>query len=75
MLARLTGVRATELVKALEKSGFEVIRQKGSHMTLNNFGSDKTTLVAMHPGDFPRSLLKKIIKDAGLTEEQFRHFL
>jgi predicted RNA binding protein YcfA (HicA-like mRNA interferase family) len=75
MLARLPAVRATELVRALEKVGFEVMRQKGSHITLHNFGSDKTTLVPMHPGDLPRWLLKKIIKDAGLTEEQFRHFL
>lgn len=75
MLARLPGVRATELVRALEKAGFEVIRQKGSHITLHSFRNERTTLVPMHPGDFPRWLLKKIIKDAGLTEEQFRHFL
>jgi hypothetical protein len=29
----------------------------------------------MHPGEFPRWLLKKIIKDAGLSEDEFRHFL
>ena len=75
MLSRLPGVRATELVKALEKAGFEVIRQKGSHITLHSFRTERTTLVPMHPGDFPRWLLKKVIKDAGLTEEQFRQFL
>ncbi|HXN89473.1 MAG TPA: type II toxin-antitoxin system HicA family toxin [Methylocella sp.] len=31
----------------LEKVGFDVIRQKGSHMTLHNPETDKTTLVAM----------------------------
>jgi hypothetical protein len=29
----------------------------------------------MHPGDIARSLLKKIIKDVGLTEEEFRRLL
>jgi Phosphotransferase enzyme family/HicA toxin of bacterial toxin-antitoxin, len=38
---------ARELVRALEKVGFDVIRQKGSHMTLHNPETDKTTLVAM----------------------------
>lgn len=75
MFARLPGASARELVRALEKAGFDVIRQKGSHITLHNLETDKTTLVAMHPGELPRWLLKKIIKDAGLTEDEFRHFL
>jgi hypothetical protein len=29
----------------------------------------------MHPGDIARSLLKKIIKDVDLTEEEFRKLL
>jgi hypothetical protein len=29
----------------------------------------------MHPGDVKRPLLKKIIQDAGLTEEEFRDLL
>ena len=29
----------------------------------------------MHPGDIKRPLLKKIIQDAGLTEDEFRGLL
>jgi hypothetical protein len=29
----------------------------------------------MHPGDIERPLLKKIIADAGLTEDEFRELL
>jgi hypothetical protein len=29
----------------------------------------------MHPGDIKRPLLKKIIRDAGLTEDEFRTLL
>ena len=29
----------------------------------------------MHPGDMPRWLLKKIIRDADLTEDEFRKAL
>jgi predicted RNA binding protein YcfA (HicA-like mRNA interferase family) len=35
------------LVRALEKVGFDVIRQQGGRMTLHNPETDKTTLVAM----------------------------
>jgi predicted RNA binding protein YcfA (HicA-like mRNA interferase family) len=34
-------------VRALEKVGFDAIRQKSSHMTLHNPETDKTTLVTM----------------------------
>jgi predicted RNA binding protein YcfA (HicA-like mRNA interferase family) len=75
MLARLPQVRAKDIVTALEKSGFNLIRQKGSHITLHNPDNNRTTVVPMHPGEFPRPLLKKIIKDTGLSEDQFRSLL
>jgi predicted RNA binding protein YcfA (HicA-like mRNA interferase family) len=59
MLARLPGVRAKDLIRALEKAGFETMRQKGSHITLHSYDADKTVVVPMHSGEFPRWLLKK----------------
>jgi len=75
MIARLPGVQAKDIVRALEHAGFERERQKGSHVTLRNPTTTRTTVVPMHSGEFPRWLLKKIIKDAGLTEDQFRRYL
>jgi len=75
MLARLPGVQAKDIVRALERAGFDFERQKGSHITLRNPVTLRTTVVPMHGGEFPRWLLKGIIKEAGLTEDQFRHFL
>jgi len=75
MLARLPGVQAKDIVRVLERAGFEFERQKGSHVTLRNPVTTRTTVVPMHSGEFPRWLLKQIIKEAGLTEDQFRHFL
>jgi len=54
MLARLPGVRAKHLLAALQKARFDVIRQNGSHITLHNPLTDKTVVVPMHPGEFPR---------------------
>jgi len=75
-IARLPGASARELVRALEKAGFDVMRQKGGHVTLHYPETDKTILVAMHPAEVPRWLFKKgHQEDAGLIEDQFRHFL
>jgi predicted RNA binding protein YcfA (HicA-like mRNA interferase family) len=75
MLARLPGARPKEIIRALEKAGFETQGQKGGHISLRNPLTRHTTVVPMHSGEFPRWLLKKIIKDAGLSEEEFRKLL
>ena len=74
-MGRLPNVTAREIIKALEHGGFEFQRQKGSHVTLRHPETRRTTVVAVHPGEFPRWLFKNIIKDAGLTEDEFRKLL
>lgn len=76
MLARLPGVRAKQIIKALEKAGFIVERQNStSHVLMRNPISKRTTVIPIHSKELPRWLLKKIIKDAGLDERQFRELL
>ncbi len=75
MLARLPGLRAKEIIAALENAGFEIERQKGSHITLRNPETKCTTVVPMHSAELPRWLMKKIIKDARLSEDEFRSLL
>ena len=75
MFARLPGVRPQELIRALEKAGFEFIRQTGSHRTFENAITERIVTVPVHPRELPRWLLKRIIKDAGMTEEEFRGLL
>ena len=75
MSGRLPGVRAKELIKALEKAGFEFQRQSGGHVSLRHPDTRRTTVVPVHSRELPRWLLKKIIKDAGLSEQEFRGLL
>ena len=75
MLARLPGARAKEVIRALERAGFLFERQQGSHATYRHPQSKYTTVVPVHSKELPRWLLKKIIKEAGLTEDQFREML
>jgi predicted RNA binding protein YcfA (HicA-like mRNA interferase family) len=76
MLARLPGARAKEVIHALQRAGFVAEPQKAtSHLVLRHPLTRRTTSVPIHSAELPRWLLKKIIKDAGLSEDQFRLFL
>ena len=75
MLARLGGARAKEIVKALERAGFLFDHQQGSHAFYRHPKTRCITVVPMHSKELPRWLLKKIIKEAGLTEDEFRKLL
>jgi predicted RNA binding protein YcfA (HicA-like mRNA interferase family) len=76
MLARLPGARAKEVIRALERAGFVAEPQNAtSHLVLRHPLTRRTTSVPIHSKELPRWLLKKIIKDAGLAEDQFRHYL
>ena len=68
---RLTPLSANKIIKILEKIGFQKVRQKGSHVFLKH-PDGRTTVVPIHKGEeIGRGLLRKIIKDAKLTREDF----
>jgi predicted RNA binding protein YcfA (HicA-like mRNA interferase family) len=68
-------VRPRELINALKRNGFVETEQIGSHRILIDEKRDLQTSVPMHPGDVGRGLLKKILKQAELTEDEFRKLL
>ncbi|MFH1511633.1 MAG: type II toxin-antitoxin system HicA family toxin [Candidatus Woesearchaeota archaeon] len=71
-MAKLPLISANRLIKVLQKLGFEVIRQEGSHVFLQH-PDGRTTVVPNHPGEeLDRGLLNKILKkDCSVTREQF----
>jgi len=74
-LTRLPTVRPSEVVAALKRAGFEEKRQKGSHVILYHPRQNRTTIVALHGRHLPTPTLKEILKQAGLTEDDFRELL
>jgi len=63
-----------ELLAALKKAGFEVVRGKGSHHFLRN--ADRTTVVPVHSGEaLGPGLLSKILRDCEMTREELRELL
>ena len=75
MSSRLPAVSAKQVVAALKRAGFRQLHQKGSHLTLWHATKKLLTGVPMHPGDLGRGLVKQIIKQSGLTEDEFRALL
>ncbi len=63
--------KAKEILRRLERAGFVVRRQSGSHIVLRH-ADGRQTYVAMHTGDVPKGTFRAILKQAGLDEEQFR---
>jgi predicted RNA binding protein YcfA (HicA-like mRNA interferase family) len=71
-MSRMPQVTARDLVRFLEKQGFERDRQAGSHLTLWNEQRQLTVTVPVHTGcDLGRGLAVRILKDAGFTVDDF----
>lgn len=63
--------KAREILSRLMKAGFEEKRSRGSHIVLRH-PDGRQTYVSLHPGDVPMGTFQKILKQAGLSEEDFR---
>ncbi len=71
-MGRLSGFRYREIIKQLKRAGFEFDRQAaGSHEIWFNSKTDRYTTVPNHPGDMPEGTLRAILKQAGITTDEF----
>jgi predicted RNA binding protein YcfA (HicA-like mRNA interferase family) len=74
-MSKLPSLTGRQVVKALQKAGFTVIRQKGSHAFLRH-PDGRSTVVPLHAGEtVGPGLLRKIIHDVEMTREEFRNLL
>ena len=61
-----------EVIRRLKAVGFAFDRQaKGSHEIWYNPQTHRYTTVPHHPGNLPRGTLRAIIREAGLTVDEF----
>ena len=68
-------LKGREVIRALEGAGFQVVRQKGSHVRMRH-PDGRVVTVPVHAGqDIGRGLLRKILRDAELTREAFLELL
>lgn len=64
-------VKPQQAIKFLEKLGFKKGKGRGSHVRLTH-PDGRWTQVAVHPGPIPEGTLRKIIKQAEITEDQLK---
>ncbi len=67
-MSKLPRLSGKEVIKALARIGFRVTRQK-KHVVLRH-GDGRRVTVPLHP-ELDRGTLLAIIKQAGLTREEF----
>jgi predicted RNA binding protein YcfA (HicA-like mRNA interferase family) len=74
-VARLPVVSGQDVVRALTKAGFEVHHQKGSHIMLKQTSAPFARLSVPNHKELKRGLLRALLRDTGLTREQFMRLL
>lgn len=69
-MTRLPRITGKELIGALRRVGFEVVRVKGSHHFLRH-GDGRATVVPVHAGDtIGPGLLASILSDVQITRDE-----
>ncbi|BCW95142.1 MAG: hypothetical protein KatS3mg018_0624 [Fimbriimonadales bacterium] len=71
-MPKLPVLSGKELVRALQRAGFEVVRQKGSHVSLRK--GDRRTVVPLHD-ELAKGTLRDILNQCGLTREELQQLL
>jgi len=69
-MSKLPVVSAGQCIRALEKTGFVVYRQRGSHITMVRTTPPAQTTIPNHK-ELDRGTLRAIIRQAGLTVDEF----
>jgi predicted RNA binding protein YcfA (HicA-like mRNA interferase family) len=76
-MSKLPQVSGKDTIKALQKIGFKVISQKGSHVKLvrRNNDQNQTVIVPMHTVLKKGTLRSGILKPINLSVDQFINLL
>lgn len=72
----MSSVRPKQVLRALSRVGFFVDRVSGSHFILKHPSKPSLRVtIPMHSRDLKRGTLQSIIKQTGLTNEEFEKLL
>lgn len=69
-MSKLPVISGTECIKALERIGFAIDRQRGSHIILVR-EEPKTTVTVPEHNELDRGTLRAIIRQVGLSVDEF----
>ncbi len=70
-MGKVPGVNHLKAVKAFERAGFEIVRQSG-HIVMSD---GRATIVIPRNNPINAVTMFRLVRDSGLTIEQFRELL
>jgi predicted RNA binding protein YcfA (HicA-like mRNA interferase family) len=73
-MSHLPVISGRECIRALEKAGFALARQRGSHISMVRDNPFAQVVVPDHH-ELDRGTLRAIIRQAGLSLEEFQKYL
>ena len=74
-MTKLPRVTGKEIIAALQKTGFKVVRTKGSHHFLRH-DDGRATVVPVHAGEtIGPGLFSKILRDCEISRERINSLL
>ena len=72
MPPRFGNLKPRAVIRALQKGGFYIHETTGSHVQLKHGGKPGRITVPYHSrSDLPKHIVKSIIRQAGLTNQEF----
>jgi predicted RNA binding protein YcfA (HicA-like mRNA interferase family) len=75
-LRRLGSYKGDEVVKAFQRAGWRISRQRSSHIILEKEGHEATLSIPVHKGkNVKRGTLRDLIRDARMTVDEFLEYI
>ena len=76
MSEQLPALTPRQIIAALQRGGFTIHHQTGSHVHLRHPGPPpRRVVIAFHGRELAPLTIRHIVRHAGLTEEEFRALL
>lgn len=70
-MSKLPNLKPREVAELLFRAGFIEDTTKGAHRTYRHPTKGKYTTVSFHPGTIPKGTFRAIIRQTGMTPEEF----
>jgi predicted RNA binding protein YcfA (HicA-like mRNA interferase family) len=70
-MSKLPVLPARIVARKLLRAGFLLVYHRGSHAKFRHPETNRTTTVPIHPGDIGKKTIANILKQSGLSVEEF----
>jgi len=69
-MPKLTPVHYQTLIKIFKRAGFNIVRRESSHIMMEKDGNPRPLVVPSYP-EVPVSIIKGLLRTAGMTREEY----